>query len=227
MWSYLLLRFHLHKLLLPSLKYHFCTMAEYPTAAEDAALSQQGLTHSAEGCSSGSLPENLMQGGHGSAHSHADQRMELGTTDSDVAGYVQPLEVFASSQGVEDRKVLTRLDVFKMFTGKSKYSSLTDRVNTVFDYFGNDYDISMTKESFRNIFSTFLCKSNAMYKQCKYSMKFFTKKHKDWLSEIMISGQLRVFSDISPKSNEFLHLSTRQQLRSCRKLEMQLEKRSL
>lgn len=123
-------------------------------------------------------------------------------------------------------KILTRFDVFKMYTNKCNNIKTTHKLlKNFFDYFGEDYNLSKSKEELMPILSTFITKSNIMYRKCHYTMNHFAKKHKDWLRKTIISGQLKVAGQLklTPKSISFVNLSERQQLRSRRKLQTQME----
>jgi hypothetical protein len=200
-----------------------------PFQTHDATLPQQGLTHPAGGCPSGPRPTDLGQGGHEGANPHVGQRVASGAEDNASAGTLQPPGVFESAQGEEfhqsgpsGTKILTRSAAFMLFKKHPQKLSHTERFAIISEYFGSNYEVSRDEKAFRPILCAFLSKSQSLYQKCTYKNDFFMKKHSSWLSGTLISGTLISNNQApitSPKSKRFLSLSTRQQIRSNRKLE--------
>lgn len=90
----------------------------------DATLPQQDLTRPAEGCPSELRSEDLMLGEHEGANPHVGQRAVFcEVVDSATTDTLQPPGVLTNTQGDEcssGTKVLTRLEAFRLFKGKTK-----------------------------------------------------------------------------------------------------------
>lgn len=105
---------------------------------------------------------------------------------------------------------------------------LKDRVDIIFRFYGNESQISRSREEVTASLPSLLTKCNSYYKKCSNNMAYFTKKYQDWLKISYISGFLiqdescsSLLQDescvkellMSPKSSQFLKLSSRQQIR--------------
>lgn len=134
-----------------------------PSQTHGATLPQQNLTRSVGGCPSGPRPMDLLQGGQEGANPSAGQRVAY-------------------------NKELTRLDVFKMFNRNTKNLPIKEQVRIVYGAFGDNYEVAISEEEFVPTLSKFLSKSEIMFKECKYNMKFFATKHKNWLSKIILKA---------------------------------------
>lgn len=184
-----------------------------PDQTHSAPLPQQELTHPAGGCPTGPQPEDLMQGGDVGANPPPGQRVAL------------------------DDKVITRLEVYEFFLKKSKEKSPRMRPNdidpkervemfiTAFEDrlgpFSADYLIKLN-----SLLTKFISKCEDLYKKSSYNKKHFLKKNGIWLEKTFTAASDSAIVQVdsnSPRTNKFLKLSDRQQLRSKRELEYILE----
>lgn len=183
--------------------------------------------------------EDLTQGGPEGANPHVIQQETSEVMDNVTPYTLQRAGVSTcvlretpDEPGGSNTKILTRLDIFKLLRGKNKILPLSEQINIVLNSIGHDYEISRTKKEITATLPSLLSKCNVMLKKCKSNFPYFTKKHRDWLSTTFISGSLASRKDksgddsncsSSPKTKQFLNLSTRQQIRSRKSLESLLE----
>lgn len=134
-----------------------------PLQTHNAALPQQELTHPAGGCPSGLRPWDLVQGGHEGAKPHVGPQVADGVVDNATTGPFHPPEVSANELGdasasTSGSKSLSRLDIYKLLSGKYKTLPLTERVDTIIGNFGNDYQLSLSRDEITSTLPSILPK---------------------------------------------------------------------
>jgi hypothetical protein len=146
--------------------------------------------------------------------------------DSAITATLQPPGVLPNTLGDENasrsgKKILTRLKAFELLgKGKAKYLTPAERMRTVADYFGPDYQLSQDNEKFKGVLAVFISKCLSDLRNCRGNESHYMKKQGRWLSGSLISGQLKSaeINCFSPKTKKFKSLSRTTQYRQEKEL---------
>ncbi|XP_026736408.1 uncharacterized protein LOC113499977 [Trichoplusia ni] len=192
-----------------------------PNKSLESNLPQQNLTRSAEGCSSGLRPEDLMLGGHEGANPHVGQRPATdGDLENAIPGPSHSLRVSESTV----RKELTRLEIFGLLLEECKKKDLRQRPSDL----SRKERIDLINKALAASVANFISKSEIFYQKCNRSMPYLIKKHKQWFDQVFVAGILipplpsTSATITSPRTDKFKKLCPRQQQRLKRSLAMNL-----